>query len=50
MITGGVAKNKAVRSALEKALGVKIVYPELDPQLIGAYGAAMYAAGKGGSE
>lgn len=50
MITGGVAKNKAVRAALEKALGVKIVYPELDPQLIGAYGAAMHAAGKGGSK
>jgi (R)-2-hydroxyacyl-CoA dehydratese activating ATPase len=50
MITGGVAKNKAVKAALEKALGVKIAYPSLDPQLIGAYGAAVYAARKGGSK
>ena len=49
MITGGVAKNKAVKTALEKALRRKIAYPELDPQLIGAYGAAVYAARRGGS-
>ncbi len=47
MITGGVAKNKAVKVALEHALDMKIIYPDLDPQLIGAYGAAGYAARKG---
>lgn len=50
VITGGVAKNKAVKAALEKALGMKIAYPDLDPQLMGAYGAAVYAARKGGSK
>ncbi len=48
MITGGVAKNEAVKKALERALGMAIVYPGLDPQLIGAYGAAVFARGKGG--
>jgi predicted CoA-substrate-specific enzyme activase len=43
MLTGGVAKNVAVRAELEKILGVHMVAPSLDPQLIGAYGAALFA-------
>jgi (R)-2-hydroxyacyl-CoA dehydratese activating ATPase len=48
MITGGVAKNVAVRSELQKMLGLKFVTPRIDPQLIGAYGAAVFAREKGG--
>ncbi|HUT53739.1 MAG TPA: acyl-CoA dehydratase activase [bacterium] len=44
MLTGGVAKNTAVRAELEKILGARMERPSLDPQLIGAYGAAMLAA------
>lgn len=47
MITGGVAKNQAVKRELEKALGSKIIYPRIDPQLIGAYGAALFALRQG---
>jgi len=43
MMTGGVAKNVAVKAELEKKLGLRIVSPSLDPQLIGAYGAAVLA-------
>ena len=43
MLTGGVAKNPAVRQALERKLGVRIQNGRIDPQLIGAYGAAMFA-------
>jgi predicted CoA-substrate-specific enzyme activase len=43
MITGGVAKNVGVRAALEDMLAEKILMPAIDPQLIGAYGAAMLA-------
>ncbi len=43
-ITGGVAKNFAVVKELEKLLGVTIVkISSVDPQLIGALGAALYA-------
>lgn len=43
-ITGGVAKNSAVVKELEKLLGVTIVkITSVDPQLIGALGAALYA-------
>ena len=48
MMTGGVAKNVAVRAELEKFLKVKMVAPKIDPQLIGAYGAAMFAKKSGG--
>jgi activator of 2-hydroxyglutaryl-CoA dehydratase len=49
MMTGGVAKNVAVRSELEKMLGVRMLAPSIDPQLVGAYGAAVLArrAGEG---
>ncbi|MDP8257474.1 MAG: acyl-CoA dehydratase activase [Candidatus Alcyoniella australis] len=44
MLTGGVAKNVAVRAELERMLQVKMVRPQIDPQLIGAYGAAVLAS------
>lgn len=40
--TGGVAKNRAMRKALEQILGVKLLVPE-DPQVVGALGAALLA-------
>lgn len=43
-MTGGVAKNVGVISALEKSLGVRIKrIKRFDPQLIGALGAALIA-------
>lgn len=47
MMTGGVAKNVAVRSELERALGLRMLSPSLDPQLMGAYGAAVLARREG---
>jgi len=47
-ITGGIAKNVGVVRCLERALDMKFVeFPE-DPQLIGAIGAAVFAADKAG--
>lgn len=40
-MSGGVAKNGGVRSAMEKELGTRILYSE-DAQLMGALGAALY--------
>ncbi len=42
MMTGGVARNKAVVEGLQKGLAVKIKVPE-DPQMVGALGAALIA-------
>jgi activator of 2-hydroxyglutaryl-CoA dehydratase len=43
-MTGGVSKNVGVLKCLEKALGAAFVeFPE-DPQIIGALGAALFAA------
>jgi (R)-2-hydroxyacyl-CoA dehydratese activating ATPase len=42
-MTGGVANNPAVRRELEKAMGFKMITYELDPQIIGALGAALIA-------
>ena len=42
VMVGGVAKNSGVISAMEKAIGLKIIVPEL-AQLTGALGAALYA-------
>lgn len=49
MMTGGVAQNSGVVRALERELGVSI---HTDPlaQLVGAYGAALYAWEKRGDE
>ena len=40
MMTGGVAKNNAVRKALEETLGIRVTVPE-EPQAVGALGAAL---------
>ncbi|WP_041537670.1 acyl-CoA dehydratase activase [Carboxydothermus hydrogenoformans] len=42
MMTGGVAKNQGVVSAIESKLGEKLVIPA-EPQIIGALGAALIA-------
>jgi len=42
-ITGGVAKNLAVVSAIEKALDRKVAEISVDPQIVGALGAALIA-------
>jgi len=48
VMTGGVAKNKGVVRALEKRLGRVIRVPD-EPQIVGALGAALVAAGRAGS-
>ncbi|MGA2403886.1 MAG: acyl-CoA dehydratase activase [Syntrophobacteraceae bacterium] len=42
MLVGGVAKNKGVKAAIEKALNVALSVPE-EPQIVGALGAAIIA-------
>jgi predicted CoA-substrate-specific enzyme activase len=42
-MSGGVAKNQAVRRELEKAMGLKMLTYSLDSQLVGALGAALSA-------
>lgn len=42
-MTGGVAKNPGMFSALEEALGVRIAQLHVDPQIVGAIGAAIIA-------
>lgn len=42
VLTGGVAKNLAVRKFLEDEIGMEIIVPE-DPQIVGALGAAVLA-------
>jgi len=42
-ITGGVAKNVAVVRATEKVLGHDICSLRIDPQIVGALGAALFA-------
>jgi predicted CoA-substrate-specific enzyme activase len=47
MMTGGVAKNMGVITALEQELAIDITVPqEIDPQLVGALGAALFAKDK----
>lgn len=41
--TGGLAKNPGIVKRLEKALGITALTSELDPQLAGAIGAALFA-------
>ncbi|UCE97578.1 MAG: 2-hydroxyglutaryl-CoA dehydratase [Dehalococcoidia bacterium] len=44
MMTGGVAKNIGVRNALENDLSTEVIIPsDIDPQLVGALGAALIA-------
>ena len=46
-LTGGCAKNKGLKDAIEKVLRIKVVDLEFDPQLMGALGAAEFARQKG---
>jgi bzd-type benzoyl-CoA reductase Q subunit len=42
-ITGGIAKNSGVVTRLEQELGIKAMKPEIDTQIAGAVGAALFA-------
>ena len=42
-VTGGVAKNAAVVKALEKVIGRQVRDLGIDPQIVGALGAALFA-------
>lgn len=46
-LTGGCAKNEGLKKAIEKVLKLKVVDLKIDPQLMGALGAAEYARQKG---
>ncbi|MCQ2486940.1 MAG: acyl-CoA dehydratase activase [Clostridia bacterium] len=46
-LTGGCAKNDGLKEAIEKVLKIKVVDLPVDPQLIGAIGAAEFARQKG---
>lgn len=45
MMTGGVAKNSGVVREIESRLGEKVIIP-FEPQIVGALGAALIAAGE----
>lgn len=46
-LTGGCAKNDGLKQAIEKVLNIKVVDLAVDPQLMGALGAAEFARQKG---
>ena len=46
-MSGGVSHNVGVVRELERALGERVLIPR-EPQIIGAYGAALLAAESGG--
>ena len=46
-LTGGCAKNEGLKRAIEKVLRIKVIDLNIDPQLMGALGAAEYARQKG---
>ncbi len=46
-LTGGCAKNEGLKHAIEKVLKIKVTELAIDPQLMGALGAAEYARQKG---
>lgn len=46
-LTGGCAKNKGLKAAIEHVLKLKVIDLKTDPQLMGALGAAEYARQKG---
>ena len=48
-LTGGGAKNEGLKAAIEKVLKLKVIDLPVDPQLIGAIGAAEFARQKGGA-
>ncbi len=45
VLTGGVAKNRGVRRALEEKLGIEVKVPD-EPQIVGAIGAAIFGLRK----
>ncbi|MEW6089177.1 MAG: acyl-CoA dehydratase activase [bacterium] len=48
--TGGVAKNRGICAALESEVGRSFLKFKYDPQLIGAYGAALIASEQAGQK
>ncbi len=46
-LTGGCAKNDGLKAAIERVLKLKVINLKIDPQLMGALGAAEYARQKG---
>ncbi len=46
-LTGGCAKNAGLKAAIEKVLRLKVIELPIDPQLMGALGAAEFARQKG---
>ena len=46
-LTGGCAKNDGLKKAIEQVLNMKVVDLPIDPQLMGAIGAAEFARKKG---
>ena len=46
-LTGGCAKNEGLKRAIEKVLRIKVIDLNIDPQLMGALGAAEFARQKG---
>lgn len=46
-LTGRCAKNEGLKEAIEKVLHLKVVNLPIDPQLMGALGAAEFARQKG---
>lgn len=49
-LTGGCAKNEGLKDAIEKVLKLKVIELPIDPQLMGALGAAEYARQKGNAK
>lgn len=49
-LTGGCAKNLGLKNAIEKVLHLKVKDLPIDPQLMGALGAAEFARVKGGAK
>ncbi len=49
-LTGGCAKNDGLKDAIEKVLKLKVIDLPIDPQLMGALGAAEYARQKGSAK
>ena len=49
-LTGGCAKNEGLKKAIEKVLKIKVTELSVDPQLMGALGAAEFARRKGGAK
>lgn len=49
-LTGGCAKNEGLKKAIEKVLKIKVTDLSIDPQLMGALGAAEFARKKGGAK